>query len=149
MKNIVVGILVLVSFSLRSNPLVRGTWTGYIIQGTQDNPLKLPCTFYINEANDNGTITGEILISYKYKDGKDYFCKARFSGNVDYTTYDFSLVMEEYIYYDLLPEGMKWCLGTFSGSIRREMELKEYLILATLKTYCTEELSDVILVKQQ
>ena len=149
MKNIAFYILILVSLSVRSNPLVRGTWLGYILQNSQDEQARLPCTFYINDDNDIGTLSGEILISYKYKNGKDYYCKARFSGNIDYKTYEFSLVMEEYIYYDLLPEGMKWCLGTFSGNIGREMELKQYIILANMKTKCTDVVSQVVLVKQQ
>lgn len=137
--------LVLLSYAAAANPLVRGTWFGYILQGD----VKLPTTMYITDDNDQGQVNGTITISYNYISGKVYSCQARFSGNVDYKTYEFSLIMEEYIYYDLLPEGMKWCLGTIFGAIGREMELKKFIIQGNMRTKCTEDVSDVVLVKQE
>jgi hypothetical protein len=141
------GILLLLMATtfVRANPVVRGTWFGYIL----NKETKLPTTLYITDDNDQGNVAGEITISFQYISGKTYSCQARFTGYIDQKTFEFSLVMEEYVYYDLLPEGMKWCLGTIYGSIGREMELRKYFIQGTMRTKCTEDVSDVVLIKQE
>jgi hypothetical protein len=145
MKLLTCIILTMFSIAGQANPVIRGTWFGYIL----NNDEKLATTIYITDDNSSGQISGDITISYNYKSGKTYYCQAKYSGIVDLKTYEFSMIMEEYIYYDLLPEGMKWCLGSIYGTISREMELRKFIIQATYRTKCSDEISEMILLKQE
>ena len=152
MKKSVIIIFILAAVAARSNPVVRGTWSGVIIQYDEaGSQLKIPCTLYINDNDQTGDLSGEITLTYNYKSGQRYTCKANFTGKIDYQTYNFSLNIGNYVYYDVLPENMQWCLGSISGSVRREMEFKLYIILAKMGTKCSETPteSDVVLLKQQ
>jgi hypothetical protein len=145
MTRLLIIFLFLAGFAAKANPLVKGEWTGYVIVGE----TKLKSTLYLSDDNDNGEITADIVMNYTYTDGKIYSCKAHCSGHIDYKKYDFTLVMEEFVYFDLLPEGMKWCLGTMSCSIRREMQMKQYILLGRMTNKCSPGESQLVMIKRQ
>ncbi|MCB9032443.1 MAG: hypothetical protein H6553_01245 [Chitinophagales bacterium] len=149
MKKWFFAILLSTILIVQANPIVKGKWTGYIVQDYQDkqNAQYFPCTLTIEDITDNGNVAATLEISYNYN-GKIYSSKAKCSGKADDKNYTIQLVAENYIFYDVLPEQAKWCLGNFNAGFYRSTSSKKLIIQGSYNTYCDEKSNLIVLIKQ-
>lgn len=149
MKKWLFAILLSTMFVVHANPIVKGKWTGYIVQDYQDKEKAqyYPCTLTIQDVTDNGDVVATLEISYTYN-GKSYNSKANCSGKVDDKNYTIQLVAEEYVFYDVLPENAKWCLGNLNAGFYRSTSSKSLIIQGSYNTYCDEKSNLIVLIKQ-
>ncbi|QQR96809.1 MAG: hypothetical protein IPK18_07735 [Sphingobacteriales bacterium] len=141
--------LLFLSKLILANPILIGDWNGYIVQNyaQPDNATYLPCTINISSATDN-KLAGTIEIRFTHQNGKTYTSKSNVTGSYDNKTYSINIVAESYIYQDILPEKMKWCLGIFQGGIYRSKSLKQYLFKGMYQTKCSTDASLLIVYKK-
>jgi hypothetical protein len=120
-----------------SNPILIGDWTGFVVQNYEqvDNAIYLPCTINISSIANN-KLFGTIEISFKHQNGKTYKSKSNVSGTYDSKNYKINIISESFIYQDVLPEKIKWCLGIFDGGIYRSQTVKQYLFKGMYQTKC-------------
>jgi hypothetical protein len=137
--------------SFSGNPLIRGTWKGYMISNSLssdvDNKDGLPVTLYIIDDNDKGDLVGEMTVRYKYQTDI-YRAKWHVSGNLDYANYTISIQQNNFIYFDLLPKGLDWCTGGGTFNIYRSNYKKKLYMDGNMLTSCGDERIRMVLVKQ-
>lgn len=139
--------LSILSFS--GNPYIRGTWKGFMLSKSMDADNKdgMPVILTIVDDNDKGNIVGEMIVKYRYQTDI-YKAKYTISGNIDYINYRISLNQEKFVYSDLLPKGLNWCIGNGTLSIFRS-NYKKYLYMdGYMQTGCGTEQLRLVLVKQ-
>lgn len=127
---------------------MQGTWQGILMSKSLDNDNKdgLQTTLTIVDDNNSGNYTGEMIIYYKYQ--TDYY-KARYKvvGKVDYSNYTLTLSQTEFIYGDLLPKGLQWCIGGGNFRIFRSSSTKKYYMDGTYETNFNEKYRMVLFKK--
>ncbi len=133
---------------MAGNPAIRGNWKGFLMSKSLDvdNKDGLPVTLYIVDDNDNGDIVGEMVVKYRYQTDI-YKAKYSITGKLDYSNYTLSLEQTGVIYYDLLPKGLQWCMGSGKFNIYRSTYAKKLYIDGYMTTNCGDERLRLVLVK--
>jgi hypothetical protein len=131
------------------NPLIRGTWKGYLTSKSldSDNETGLPVTLFIIDDNNQGQVSGEMTVQYRYQTDI-YKAKYSIQGNIDYDNYVITLLQTGMIFYDLLPKGLKWCFGSGSFHIYRSIYGRKTYMDGFMTSDCGAEKMRMILVKK-
>ncbi|MBK8350786.1 MAG: hypothetical protein IPL21_03570 [Saprospirales bacterium] len=133
-----------------SNPMLRGKWKGVIVTKDNtdiDNKNGLIVNLYITDDNDVGDFRGEMTVSYRYQTDV-YKAKYQITGKLDYNTYKFRIRQDKYIFSDVLPKGLNWCIGSGDGRIYRSKYKKRIIMDGNLATNCGGDRLHFVLVKQ-
>lgn len=142
-------ILLLLSATAFSNPILIGDWEGFVVQNYEsESPIYLPCTINISSLASSNQFSGTIEISIHHSNGKTYKSKAKITGFFDSKTYQVSIVAEQVVYQDILPEKAKWCLGILKGGFYRSKTYKQYLIKGMYSTKCSNQTSLLVVYKK-
>lgn len=144
----IVLFLIITNNCIAGNPMLHGTWKGFLISNTndEDNRNGLPVTLTIVDDNDKGEIFGEMVVSYRYQTDV-YRAKYKISGNIDYANYRISLQQGDFIFNDLLPKGLKWCTGGGTFGVYRSSTAKKIYMDGFMQTNCGSEKLRLILIK--
>lgn len=149
MKSTLFCLVILMVGFTSANPLLLGNWEGFVVQNYQqkDNAIYLPCLINISSITET-QIAGTIEIDYKHSNGKTYKSKSNIKGDFDAKAYTIGFVSEDFIFQDILPEKLKWCLGIFNGGIYRSKTAKQYLFKGMYQTKCNANASLLVVYKK-
>lgn len=112
-----------------------------------DNKNGLQVTMFITDDNDVGDFRGEMTVRYRYQTDV-YKAKYQITGKLDYNTYKMQIRQDKYIYADLLPKGLNWCIGSGTARMYRSTYKKKVVIDGNLTTNCGGENLRFVLFKQ-
>ncbi len=145
----IVIILLLTVSCFAGNPLLRGTWKGYITSKSldKDNKDGLPTTLTIIDDNNAGQVVGEMTVQYRYQTDI-YKAKYAIQGELNYQKFSISFTQTRLIYSDLLPKGLNWCFGSATLKIFRSTYKKKIYMDGYMNSNCGKEKMRVILVRQ-
>ncbi len=140
--------LLITYVSFAGNPMLHGSWKGFIMSNTNDESNKngLQSTLTITDDNDKGQIFGEMIVFYRYQTDI-YKAKYKITGNIDYVNYTISFQQGDFIYADLLPKGLNWCTGGGTFSVFRSTTAKKLYMDGYMTTNCGPENLRLILIK--
>ncbi|MDB5227982.1 MAG: hypothetical protein JWN78_2175 [Bacteroidota bacterium] len=129
------------------NPALHGNWKGFIVSNLDVyNSTGLPVSLSIVDDNDEGDLVGEMTVQYRYQTDI-YKAKYAIEGNIDYEKYVISLRQTHFVYSDLLPKGLQWCIGGGTFNIYRSTYGKKTYMDGYMKSNCGKEDMRMILIK--
>ena len=139
--------LFLASACLAGNPALHGEWKGFIVSNLDVyNSTGLPVSLNITDDNDQGGLVGEMIVQYRHQTDV-YKAKYAIEGNIDYDKYIINLQQTKFVYSDLLPKGLQWCLGGGTFNIYRSTYGKKIYMDGYMKSNCGKEDMRMILIK--
>lgn len=132
------------------NPILRGNWKGIILTNDNndlDNKGGLQITLFITDDNEVGDFRGEMTVRYRYQTDV-YKAKYEITGKLDYNTYKMQIRQDRYIFADVLPKGLSWCIGSGTARMYRSTYKKRVIIDGNLSTNCGAQRLRFVLFKQ-
>lgn len=146
----IISFLFLISNCFAQNPAIRGDWKGMLTSNSllsdPDNNKGLPVMLTIIDDNNEGQIAGEMTVQYRYQTDV-YKAKYAVTGTLDYKAYVITIKQEKFLFYDLLPKGLKWCMGSGKFNIYRSIYRKKMYMDGYMTSDCGAERMRMILVK--
>ena len=104
-------------------------------------------SLFITDDNDVGDFRGEMTVRYRYQTDV-YKAKYQITGKLDYNTYKLQIRPDTFIFADVLPKGLNWCIGSGTARMYRSTYKKKVIMDGTLATNCGAERLRMVLIKQ-